>query len=251
MVFSQFWRPIWCYDDDIRGKAKTFMCHRHFFMCHRHFFYVPSAFFLGVDFINNFDITWSSKWLCPIIFSMWVMIWMTERSNICMCRVSNISMAGPHGFVKIMHLYLRTADIWICWFGRFAFVKPSRLHLQTSDIDASFGASLDFSQFVFVFSKSNHLHLQTGDIHICRSLLFSSLFINWNYDTYHIKYQRHSWLSFFTGSHIYALLLKSLPGDFFPHITHIEKMIEHNHFDDQVMSKLLMKSTPKKNAECT
>ena len=42
-----------------------------------------------------------------------------------------ISMAGPHGFVKIMHMYLRTADIWICWFARFAFVKPSRLHLQT------------------------------------------------------------------------------------------------------------------------
>ena len=28
-------------------------------------------------------------------------------------------------------MYLRTADIWICWFARFAFVKPSRLHLQT------------------------------------------------------------------------------------------------------------------------
>ena len=34
-------------------------------------------------------------------------------------------------------------------------------------------------------------------------------------------------------------------------ITHIEKMIGHNHFDDQVMSKLLMKSTPKKNADGT
>ena len=56
------------------------------------------------------------------------------------------SMAGPHAFVKIIHLYLRTADIWICWFGRFAFVKPSSLFLQTCDINASFGASLDFSQ---------------------------------------------------------------------------------------------------------
>ena len=41
-------------------------------------------------------------------------------------------MAGPHGFVKIMHLYLRTADIWICWFARFAFVKPSCLHLRAN-----------------------------------------------------------------------------------------------------------------------
>ena len=62
------------------------------------------------------------------------------------CHKDDISMAGPHGFVKIMHLYLRTADIWICWFARFAFVKPSRLHLQTSDINDFSGALLDFSQ---------------------------------------------------------------------------------------------------------
>ena len=43
-------------------------------------------------------------------------------------------------------MYLLTADIWICWFGHFAFVKPSSLHLQTSNINALFGASLDFSQ---------------------------------------------------------------------------------------------------------
>ena len=62
------------------------------------------------------------------------------------CLKDDISMAGPRAFVKIIHLYLRTADIWICWFGRFAFVKPSSLHLQTCDINASFGASLDFSR---------------------------------------------------------------------------------------------------------
>ena len=33
-----------------------------------------------------------------------------------------------HGFVKIVHLYLLTAHIWICWFGYFAFVNPSHLH---------------------------------------------------------------------------------------------------------------------------
>ena len=56
------------------------------------------------------------------------------------CHKDDISMGGPHGFVKIMHMYLRTADIWICWFARFAFVKPSRLH---------------------------HLHFQTGDMCVC------------------------------------------------------------------------------------
>ena len=74
------------------------------------------------------------------------------------CHKDDISMAGPHGFVKIMHLYLRTADIWICWFARFAFVKPSCLHLQTSDINASFGTSLDFSQnYLFIFQLSDQI----------------------------------------------------------------------------------------------
>ena len=61
----------------------------------------------------------------------------------------DMSMAGPRGFVKIVRLYLLTTDIWICWFDRFAFVKPSYLHLQTSDINSSFGAALDFSQKKF------------------------------------------------------------------------------------------------------
>ena len=85
-----------------------------------------------------------------IIFAMWVMIWMKERSNIY---AFAISMAGPHGFVKIIHMYLRTADVWICWFARFAFVKPSCLHLQTTDFNASFGAALDFSQNNFCISQ--------------------------------------------------------------------------------------------------
>ena len=59
------------------------------------------------------------------------------------CHKDDISMAGPHGFVKIMHMYLRTADIWICWFARFAFVKPSCLHLQTSDILAQISTVFD------------------------------------------------------------------------------------------------------------
>ena len=85
-----------------------------------------------------------------IIFAMWVMIWMKERSNIY---AFAISMAGPHGFVKIIHMYLRTADVWICWFAHFAFVKPSCLHLQTTDFNASFGAALDFSQNNFCISQ--------------------------------------------------------------------------------------------------
>ena len=62
------------------------------------------------------------------------------------------SMAGPHAFVKIIHLYLRTADIWICWFGRFAFVKPSRLHLRLEHRWIS-------PKTICVFSNCNNLHL--------------------------------------------------------------------------------------------
>ena len=69
------------------------------------------------------------------------------------CLIDDISMAGLHGFVKIIHMYLRTADVWICWFARFAFVKPSCLHLQTTDFNASFGAALDFSQNNFCISQ--------------------------------------------------------------------------------------------------
>ena len=86
------------------------------------------------------------------------------------CLIDDISMAGLHGFVKIIHMYLRTADVWICWFACFAFVKPSRLHLQTSDINASFGAALDFSQNYFCIS----LVISTFD-GVCFS---SSLLIN-------------------------------------------------------------------------
>ena len=105
-----------------------------------------------------------------IIFAMWVMIWMKERSNIY---AFAISMAGPHGFVKIIHMYLRTADVWICWFARFAFVKPSCLCICRQLISTLLLEQRWISpKTIFVFLKSNHLHFQTGDIHIWRSLFY-------------------------------------------------------------------------------
>ena len=88
------------------------------------------------------------------------------------CLKDDISMAGPRAFVKIMHLYLRTADIWICWFGHFAFVKPSSLHLQTCDINASFGASLDFSKYnVCIFQLQSSAFADRWFIHICQEFV--------------------------------------------------------------------------------
>ena len=53
---------------------------------------------------------------------------------------------------------------------------------QTRDINASFGASLDFSQKIHGFSKSNHLHLQSGDlstfVRVCCFLHCSSIGIH-------------------------------------------------------------------------
>merc|ERR1711989_214900 len=103
-------------------------------------------------------------------------------SHACMhalCLIDDISMAGLRGFVKIMHMYLRTADVWICWFACFAFVKPSRLHLQASDINASFGAALDFSQNYFCISQVQYLHFQTEVMSTFDGVCFySSLLIN-------------------------------------------------------------------------
>ena len=100
------------------------------------------------------------------------------------CLKDDISMAGPRAFVKIMHLYLRTADIWICWFGHFAFVKPSSLHLQTCDINASFGASLDFSRNNVCISPNSmwispngifQWYFPTPIICICRQVIYPHL----------------------------------------------------------------------------
>ena len=105
-----------------------------------------------------------------IIFAMWVMIWMKERSNIY---AFAISMAGPHGFVKIMH-------ICICALLISGFAGLPTLHLSNPAvcICRQLISTLLLEQrwishkTIFVFLKSNHLHFQTGDIHIWRSLFY-------------------------------------------------------------------------------
>ena len=55
------------------------------------------------------------------------------------------------------------ADIWISWFGPFAFVKPSLSHLRVLELECWISPETSF-----VFSMSNHPHFRTGDIHIFR-----------------------------------------------------------------------------------
>ena len=98
----------------------------------------------GVDLINNFYLVWSSKWLWPIIFSVGVVIATIELPTYAFNMPQRWPVpVGPQVFV--------IADIWICRFGRFVFVKPSLSHLQTSDkyINTCLGAVLDFSQNMF------------------------------------------------------------------------------------------------------
>ena len=116
---------------------------------------VTQQFCQDVDFINKFDTIWSSKWLWSIIF-------FSESGYL-----DDRTFQHMHVTVKALKdlcVFAHCRYIWICWFGRCAFVKPSILHLQTSDINASFGTSLDFSQNNLYIFNSNHLHLQTGDI---------------------------------------------------------------------------------------
>ena len=71
----------------------------------------------------------------------------------------------PHGFVEIVHLYLHAVDIWICWFGHFAFVICiCRQVISPLLLDHCW----ILHRTTFVFSKSNHPHLRAGDVHIFR-----------------------------------------------------------------------------------
>ena len=63
-----------------------------------------------------------------------------------------------------------SADIWISWFGPFAFVKPSLSHLRVLELECWISPETSF-----VFSMSNHPHFRTGDIHICQSSLYGWL----------------------------------------------------------------------------
>ena len=44
-------------------------------------------------------------------------------------------------------LYLCTSDIWICWFGRFAFVKPSRQVISTLPLERRWISPIKFVDF--------------------------------------------------------------------------------------------------------
>ena len=44
-------------------------------------------------------------------------------------------------------LYLCTSDIWICWFGRFAFVKPSRQVISTLPLERRWISPKKFMDF--------------------------------------------------------------------------------------------------------
>ena len=121
---------------------------------------VTQQFCQDVDFINKFDTIWSSKWLWSIIF-------FSESGYL-----DDRTFQHMHVTVKALndlHVFAHWRYIWICWFGCCAFVKPSSPHLQTSDINASFGTSLDFSQNnLFIFQLQLSAFADMWYIHICQ-----------------------------------------------------------------------------------
>ena len=73
-------------------------------------------------------------------------------------------------------LYLCTSDIWICWFGRIAFVKPSRQVISTLPLERRWISP----KKSWIFQIQSSAFAVRWFIHICQSLLFSSLLINRN-----------------------------------------------------------------------
>ena len=97
--------------------------------------------------------------MCHItkITSVWRALVDLSKSSVCICSL-RIS-----GFAGLTALHLSNPAICICR------QVISTLLLEQRWISPKKS---------FVFSKSNHLHFHSGDIHICQSLLFSSLLIN-------------------------------------------------------------------------
>ena len=127
-----------------------------------------------IDFINNFDTIWSSKWLWSIIFSS-ESDYLDDKTFQHMhvtCLEDEISI-GPQGLVCIC---AHPIYIWICWFGRFAFVKPSRQVISTLPLERRWISPKKFMDF------PNPIICICSQVifHICQSLLFSSLLINRN-----------------------------------------------------------------------
>ena len=85
--------------------------------------YSTQQFGQDVDVIDNFDINWSSKWLWPIIFSVREIIQYMHVT----CNIWHMTERLPsHNFdwFALLEIGFVPADIWISWFGPFAFVKP-------------------------------------------------------------------------------------------------------------------------------
>jgi len=85
--------------------------------------------------------------------------WICQKSYVCIC---SLQISGFAGFTV---LHLSDPAICIC-----------RQVISTHLLEQRWISP----KTSFVFSKSNHLHFHSDDIHICQSLLFSSLLINRN-----------------------------------------------------------------------
>ena len=92
---------------------------------------------------------------------------------IYVCNMQHMTERLPsHNFdwFALLEIGFVPADIWISWFGPFAFVKPNLSHLRVLELECWISPETSF-----VFSMSNHPHFRTCDIHICQSSLYGWL----------------------------------------------------------------------------
>ena len=103
---------------------------------------------------------WSSKWLWTIIFSVRVIIQYMHVT----CSIWHMTERLPsHNFdwFALLEIGFVPADIWISWFGPFAFVKPSLSHLRVLELECWISPETSF-----VFSISNYPHLYLVQRHL-------------------------------------------------------------------------------------
>ena len=150
--------------DVIRGISKSILHFILHFILHSTILYSTlystQQFGQDVDVIDNFDINWSSKWLWPIIFSVRVIIQYMHVT----CNIWHMTERLPsHNFdwFALLEIGFVSADIWISWFGPFAFVKPSLSHLRVLELECWISPETSF-----VFSMSNHPHFYLVQRHL-------------------------------------------------------------------------------------
>ena len=97
---------------------------------------------------------------------------------IYVCNMQHMTERLPsHNFdwFALLEIGFVPADIWISWFGPFAFVKPSLSHLRVLELECWISPETSF-----VFSMSNHPHFYLVQRHLNNKTNFTLHMFNFH-----------------------------------------------------------------------